>query len=66
MSELKNNVAYVVFGLDQSQINVIVARVLQDVCELPDYTSPPEQPELLQCTASELETILRCALGDDV
>jgi len=30
------------------------ARVIQNVCEL-EYTSPAAQPELLMCTASELE-----------
>lgn len=31
------------------------AQVVQNVCELPDYTSPDNQPDLLQCTVSELE-----------
>lgn len=31
------------------------AQVVLNVCELPDYTSPDEQPELLQCTATELK-----------
>jgi hypothetical protein len=31
------------------------AQVIQSVSELPGYTSPDDQPELLQCTADELQ-----------
>lgn len=34
------------------------AQVIQDVCELPDYTSPDDQPDLLQCTVKELESCI--------
>lgn len=30
-------------------------QVILNVCELPDYTSPDDQPDLLQCTVRELE-----------
>jgi hypothetical protein len=30
-------------------------QVIRNVCELPDYTSPDAQPDLLQCTVKELE-----------
>ncbi len=43
----------------------IVAQVLLGVCELPDYNSPDDQPELLQCTTKELELVVRRALGED-
>jgi hypothetical protein len=29
--------------------------VVLEVCELTDYTSPDDQPDLLQCTVKELE-----------
>lgn len=32
------------------------AQVILNVCELSDYTSPGDQPDLLQCTARELES----------
>jgi hypothetical protein len=32
------------------------AQVILNVCELSDYTSPDDQPDLLQCTVSELES----------
>lgn len=50
---------------DQRDNNAIVAKVLQDVCDLP-YDSPDDDPLLLQCTSSELQAILRRALGEDV
>ena len=31
------------------------ARVIEEVCELSDYTSPDDQPDLLQCTVQQLE-----------
>lgn len=31
------------------------AQVVLNVCELPDYTSPDDQPDLLQCTVRELQ-----------
>lgn len=34
------------------------ATIIQDVCELPDYNSPDDQPDLLQCTVEELQIIL--------
>jgi hypothetical protein len=33
----------------------VAAQVIQNVCELPDYNSPDDQPDLLQCTVQELE-----------
>lgn len=38
-----------------------VAHVLQDACELGDYTSPEETPELLQMTCSQLEGLVEGA-----
>lgn len=37
------------------------AQVIQNVCELPDYNSPDDQPDLLQCTVSELEQCVMSA-----
>lgn len=36
------------------------AQVIRDVCELP-YTSPANQPNLLQCTIEELEACILSA-----
>jgi hypothetical protein len=38
-----------------------VERVLQDACELGDYTSPEGNPELLQMTCSQLEGLVEGA-----
>ena len=46
--------------------NAIVADAVREVCELGGYDSPDDQPDLLQCKASELETCIRRALGQDV
>lgn len=37
----------------------IVTSIIKDVCELDGYTSPDDNPDLLQCTVAELELILR-------
>lgn len=37
------------------------AQVIQNVCDLPDYTSPDDQPELLQCTTNQLEACVLMA-----
>ena len=42
-----------------------VSLVLCDVCELPDYSSPDDQPNLLQATTDELSMILERRLGLD-
>ena len=44
----------------------LVARIIRNVCELPDYTSPDDQPDLLTCTVDELELCIRRALGEEV
>jgi hypothetical protein len=33
----------------------IATRVVQGVCELPDYNSPEDQPDLVMCTVQQLE-----------
>ena len=38
--------------------NDIARRVVLEVCELPDYNSPDDQPELLTCTVDELHRIV--------
>jgi hypothetical protein len=48
--------------MTEDQIKRIIERVLQDVCELPDRTSPDDQPEMMLVTGEELETILENAL----
>jgi len=42
--------------LDEAHANAIATSVVQNVCELPDYTSPEDRPELLQCTVTELHS----------
>jgi hypothetical protein len=36
-------------------------QVIQNVCDLPDYISPDDQPELLQCTSIGLEACVLMA-----
>jgi hypothetical protein len=49
-----------------AQAEEIAAQVVRNVCELPDYTSPDDQPDLLTCTAAELHLCVMRALGQDV
>lgn len=44
-------------------INSTVYQILRDVAELPDRTSPLDQPEMMLVTRDELEKIVRGALG---
>lgn len=32
--------------------------IVRDICELPDYSSPEDQPEVFMCTTEELRCIL--------
>ncbi len=52
-------------GQIKEQRDAIVAEVLRGICELADYNSPDDQPDLLTCTVSELELVVRRALGED-
>lgn len=36
-----------------------VSAIIRDVCDLDGYTSPDDNPDLLQCTVKELTLILR-------
>lgn len=38
--------------------NQLVSDIVRDVCELPDYNSPEDNPDSIQCTVQELSTIL--------
>lgn len=49
-------------GLEPSDIEALAAVVVRDVCELPDYSSPEDQPNLIQCTVEELHVIVSGAL----
>jgi len=40
----------------------IVTAVVQNVCELPGYNSPDDQPELVMCTVTELHNCVMRAL----
>lgn len=40
-----------------------IARIIQDICDLDDYTTPEDQPDLLQCTVSQLTAILQNRLA---
>ncbi|WP_395370726.1 hypothetical protein [Komagataeibacter diospyri] len=42
----------------------ILTCIMQDVQELPDRTSPDDQPDLLLVTVDELEGIIRAALNE--
>lgn len=45
--------------LTPAELEAAIPAIIKDVCELPDYTSPDDNPELLQCTVKELDLILR-------
>lgn len=54
-------------AMPPQNVGRIVAKIMTGVCELGGYTTSPDgQPDLLQCTVSELETCIRRALGEDV
>lgn len=40
-----------------------IDKIIQDVAELPDRTSPDDQPDMMMVTADELLTILINRLG---
>jgi hypothetical protein len=44
----------------------IAAQVVRNVCELPDYSSPDAQPDLVMCKVDELHLCVMRALGQDV
>lgn len=52
--------------MTQQEAERIAAQVVTNVCELPDYTSPDDQPELLTCTVDQLHLCVMRALGQDV
>lgn len=42
----------------QKQLDTLAEKITRDVCELPDRTSPEDQPEMLLVTADELAAIV--------
>lgn len=40
-----------------------IERIIQDACELPDRTSPEDQPDMMLITGEELDMLLRRHLG---
>jgi hypothetical protein len=40
------------------------SRIIRRVCELPDYTSPDDQPDLVMCTVNELDACIVNALEE--
>jgi hypothetical protein len=49
-------------ALSETQRQGLTGRIILNVCELSDYTSPDDQPDLLQCTVKELEACIERAL----
>lgn len=45
-----------------SEFDKFVAGIVRDVAELPDRTSPADQPEMMLVTQDELSEIIRRAL----
>lgn len=43
----------------------IATQVVQNVCELPDYNSPDDQPNLVMCTVEELHRCVMRALEEE-
>lgn len=52
--------------MQREEAERIATNVVQRVCELPDYTSPDDQPDLLMCTVDQLHLCVMRALGQDV
>lgn len=52
--------------LTDAQANAIATSAVQNVCELPDYNSPDDQPELLQCTVTQLHHCVMSAIEANV
>lgn len=44
----------------------LIDDIIQDVAELPDRTSPADQPEMMLVSAEELRSILLYHLSDNV
>lgn len=54
-------------GFDQGKVSEhdqFVNAVLRDVAELPDRTSPEDEPDMMLVTAEELKTILCTRLSE--
>lgn len=54
-------------GFDQgkdSEFDQFVNSVINDVAELPDRTSPEDEPDMMLVTAEELKTILCTRLSE--
>jgi len=49
-------------SMTEAEANAIATAVVQRVCELPDYNSPDDQPDLLQCTVTELHNAVMIVL----
>lgn len=50
----------------EADVEWVVSDIIRDVCELPDYTSPDDQPDLLQCTVEELTLIVTRSVEDAI
>jgi hypothetical protein len=48
-----------------SEIENFINSVIGDVSELPDRTSPEDEPDMMLVTADELKTIILERLGED-
>ncbi len=46
-------------GLADAAKTQLIGAVITEICELPDRTSPEDQPEMMLVTAEELDLILR-------
>jgi hypothetical protein len=46
------------------RVESVVREIVRGVSELPDYTSPEDEPDLLMCTVSELEGIAECCIDE--
>lgn len=51
--------------LEPMDVSAVATKVTNAVCELPDRTSPEDQPDMLMVTVDELHLIVRRALGED-
>lgn len=49
--------------MSREEAERIATGIVQDVCELPDYNSPEDQPDVVTATVSELHHIILTNLG---
>lgn len=50
--------------LTKERLDAWMSNIIREVAELPDRSSPPDEPEMMLVTSSELKEILTVGLQD--